>query len=271
MEMKNVIVPIALLLCLLQATSTATTVTLTGTCGSAIINQSSNYLLFNLSNSGSGAATDIILVPNLEGAATSNSSVTIPMLGPGSSYLTRFYLYNFTAPGSYAEHITAEYSQGSSSFMTVFSCLSEITKSAQSLVQILNISRRGSRLNVSVYDLARYPVYANITVAVPPAFSVAPVHSFLSLDPGSRSYAVFNVSAPSYTGASFPITVAVSYTNGSMHYASMGVYVYSFASAPVSSPTGIPATTAITAAAIIILLALITVSIIRRRKPKASQ
>jgi hypothetical protein len=256
-----------MLLALLSQTAMAlTTVTLTGSCASGIINQSANYLTFNLSNSGNGAAADLILVPKFEGATTSNSIMNISMITPGSSSSTRFYLYNFTAPGSYAEYMTVKYSQGSSEFVTVFPCLADILENAQSPLQIMNISRAGSRLNVEVINLASSKVNANITVTAPVTFKVSPAAIPVSVGPGNQSEASFTLTTPSYSSAQFPVVAAVSYFSNGMHFAAIGVHVISFAASSPSSGPSI--TTMLIVAAIILIIILMSASILKKRKPK---
>lgn len=247
----------------------ADTVTLSGSCQSQIINQSASYLLFNLSNSGNGTATNLMLIPEIEGATTPNSIINIPLIGPSSSYTTRFYLDNFTMPGGYVEYITVKYSQGSTDFLTIFPCIAQLSNNTQSLLDILNISRTGSRINVTVYNLANYPIYANVTVRAPPLFNVSPKSGqYVSISSKSKSDIFFNLSTPSYTSARFPIVAAVSYVNDSVHHASMNVYTINFAASTHSS--GI-LTTIIIIAVILILLILIILSILMRRKKKVPE
>ena len=262
---KRVLLPMILIMSLAQLAAATTTVTLTGSCPTSIINQSSNYLQFNISNSGNGAATELMLVPLLEGATTSNSVITIPLVAPGYNYSTKFYMYNFTEPGSYVDYIRASYSQGSSTFVTLFPCLANIMERSQSLLQITEMNRTGSRLSVSVVNLAGYPIDTNVTIQAPPTFGIQPASGMIPLRvaPNSHSTAVFNLSIPNYTGASFPVVAAVSYSNSSMHYATLKFETISFAaSGSASSGTSIVTIGVVTV--IIILIALILLSFAKK-------
>ena len=268
MHSRHAIALMLLIIPLIQLAAASTTVTLSGTCPVSVINQSSNYMLFNLSNSGNGVATNLVLVPQFEGATTSNSTFTIPLVAPGSNYSARFYLYNFTEPGSYAEYIWASYSQGSSTFVTVFPCLADIMENAQSLLRITSMNRTGSRLSVDVVNLAQYPIETNVVVQAPPTFGVTPKEVPLRVSSNGQSAAVFNLSVPNYTSAQFPVVAAVSYSNSGVHYATFGFYVVNFAASAATS-SGMPSTVTIGAvAAITILIILIAVSFVRERKPK---
>ena len=77
MNIKHLFVTLTLLALLSQTAMANTTVTLTGSCYAGVINQSVNYIVFNLSNSGNGPASDIILAPAFEGATTPNSTANI--------------------------------------------------------------------------------------------------------------------------------------------------------------------------------------------------
>ena len=258
------------LVSLSQAVAAASTVTLTGTCPGRTINQSSNYLLFNITNSGNGAATDLILSPRLEGATTPNSTAVIPMVSPGGSYTVKFYLYNFTLPGSYVEYINATYSQGASTFVTIFPCLVGIDNNAQSVLQILSMNSTSSKLGFTILNPAGYPIQANVTVRAPSGFGVEPAEVPVLLNPQDRATVRSNVSAPKYTDASFPIVVAVSYVKDGMHYASLGVVPFSFASASASSSAFTSLTTMVVIAAMAIILLLIALSVLERRRREPS-
>jgi hypothetical protein len=269
MNIKHLFVTLTLLALLSQTAMANTTVTLTGSCYAGVINQSVNYIVFNLSNSGNGPASDIILAPAFEGATTPNSTANITTITPGSSYSTKFYLYNFTAPGSYAEYITVKYSQGSSSFVTVFPCLVSILKNGQSLLQIMNISRTGSKLTVDVINLAKSQINANVTVTAPLTFKISPSSIPISVGPGNQSEVNFSISTPSYSSAQFPVIAAVSYSSNGMHLAALSVHVIGFA-ASSSSSSWLSMTTLAIIMIIIIIALLLVASILRKRKPKAA-
>jgi len=268
MKITHIFAIITLLALLSQTTMANTTVTLTGTCSSGLVTQSANYITFNLSNSGNGAASDLILAPQLEGATTPNFTVGFATIAPGSSYSTRFYLQNFTAPGSYVEYITAKYSQGSSSYVTVFPCLTNIMENAQSLLQIMNVSRAGSKLTVDVISLAPSTINANITVAVPLTFKVSPPSIPISITSKNQTEATFNFSTPNYSDAQFPIVAAVSYVSNGVHYAALDVHVISFATSASPSSSGLSVIDALIILVLVIIVILLVVSILKKKKPK---
>ncbi len=268
MHAKYALLSMILMLSLVQLPA-ASTVTLTGTCSASIINQSSNYFSFNLSNSGDGAATSMLLVPQIGGATTSNLTATIPLVAPGSNYTTKFYLSNFTEPGSYADYLMASYSQGTDTYVTVFPCLVNLMEKAQSLLQITEINRTGSRLSVTVVNIAGYPIDTDVIIKTSPAFNVQPAQVPLHINPNGQSTAVFNISIPDYTGAQFPVAAAVSYSNSGVHYATLKFTVVNFA----AQSNKVPIVTIGIVAVIIVLIAMILISFLKKRpkQPKAHQ
>src|ERR1700733_1000124 len=106
MKLSVFILPILLLLSI----AGASTVTLTGSCYATIINQTNNYIQFNITNSGNGTATNLIIEPVVSGASLVNSTpITIPLVAPNGAYPQKIYLDNFTIPGSYVEQFIVKY------------------------------------------------------------------------------------------------------------------------------------------------------------------
>jgi len=266
MKILVLLLPIMLLI----GITAASTVTLTGTCYSNIINQTNNYITFNLTNSGNGTATNFLLAPIIEGASALNSTISIPLVAPGNIYSERIYLSNFTIPGSYVERFITRYSQGSSTFVTLFPCLVRINQNAQSIIAITNItkSKNSDNLSVSISNIANYPIAAQVSVYAPPDFTVVNSTRNITLKQYTSTSASFSVSTQAqYTNSEFPIVVAASYIRGNVHYATLAETTISFGAAPGS------ATSALTdnlllfgiVAFIVIIIVLIALSVILRK------
>jgi hypothetical protein len=254
--------------------SGASTVTLTGVCRSNLINQTNDYITFNLINSGNGTATNLLIEPEIYGASTQNSLLSIPIVAPGATYSNNVYLSNFTIPGSYVERFDTTYSQGASTFVTLFPCLVDIEKSAQSLIQIKNLSRKGSNITVNISSVAANPIDAQISVYAPPSFTVENPIKNTTIGGHSYSLESFGVSTPQYTNAEFPIVVTVSYISNGTHYATLGVTTISFGGTGGSAVSGSGNFLLIGIVAIIIIiliLILISVLVNRRKHKKISE
>lgn len=270
--MRSLIFLISILMML--GIASASTVTLTGSCYSKIINQTNNYIQFNLSNSGNGTATNLILAPVIQGASTSNSSILIPIVAPGGSYSSKIYLSNFTIPGSYVERFVARYSQATSTFITIFPCLVNIGQSAPSLLGITTVGKRGGNIYVNISNIASYQIGSQVTVYAPPSFTFTPTTRNVTINQYSFSNISFGVSTPQYTNAVFPIVVALSYVRNNVHYATLAVTTITFGSGTNSllSTIGQNLILWIVAViiAIIIILIIASVLINKRRRPSAS-
>jgi hypothetical protein len=257
-------------LVLFAGLASASTVTLTGTCYSRTINQTNNYIQFNLTNSGNGTATNFLLAPEIEGASTTNSSILIPLIAPGGKYTRDIYLSNFTQPGSYAERFVARYSQGTSTFITLFPCLVNIDQNAQSLLGITSLTNTNSgKLIVNISNIADYPITAQISVYAPPDFTIENATKNITVNRYSLANTSFIVTTPKYTNAQFPVSVAVSYVEGNVHYATLAVTTISFGGGSGSATSFFNSGTLILvviAAVIIIIIILIIISIMHGRK-----
>ena len=216
----------------------ASTVTLTGSCYSNVINQSNNYITFNLANSGNGTATNLLIEPIIEGAAAENSTILIPLVAPGGRYSERVYLSNFTMPGSYAERFIARYSQGGTTFTTLFPCIAYIGRNAQSLIGITGLSARGGTLDVNMSNIADYPIIANISIFAPPSFSFTNGTRSVTISRYSVSNASFTFSSPKYSNAEFPVAVAISYSSNGVHYSTLAITSISYGSGGLASAQG---------------------------------
>lgn len=260
-----------LLAIIMVGAASASTVTLTGTCYSGIINDKNNYIQFNLTNSGDGAATNLVITPIMEGAIPNNTTITIPTVEPNTTYAERIYLWNFTTVGSYVERFSVRYSQGTEQFTTVFPCLAYFFKGAQSQLVITGMGRNSSHIFVNVSNVGSYPINSIVTVYAPPSFSVAPQSKSLLVDSHHISNTSFIVVPPQYSNAEFPIAVGVSYLDGGVHYATMAITTINFAATQSTIPhmsTGTILLLGGLIAAIVLILILIVYSVIRNRQDK---
>jgi hypothetical protein len=202
----------------------AGTVTLTGSCSQSVVNASHNYVNFSLINYGNQSASGLIIAPRIVGAETYNSYASLQYLSPYQNYSTRFYLYNFSEPGAYADAFVVQYSQGSSTFYALFPCLVNVLSATQSLVGISSINQTGDRVAVSVVNLQDYPVNVIISSIVPPSFNASPAQEYIDVGAGSHSKATFNISYPTGYSASYAVAFASSYSEGGKHYSSIDTY-----------------------------------------------
>lgn len=249
----------------------ASTVTLTGSCYSKIINQTNNYIQFNLTNSGNGSATNLLLEPIIQGATPINESVSIPLVAPSGFYPERIYLTNFSSPGSYVERFVARYSQGSSTFITIFPCLVNIGQSAQSLLGITSVNRHNSDILVNISNIADYPISAQVAAYAPPEFTITPSSKNTTVNQYALTNVSFALTTPQYTNAEFPVAIAVSYTRNGVHYATLAVTTITFGSSSSVKLSNLGSNILLIAIAIVIALVVILIiwSIIRNSKRRS--
>ena len=246
-----------------------TTVSLTGTCSSNIINTTNHFLQFSLYNSGNGFASNLDIVPIFYGFSTSNAIETIPELGPNSSAYFSFNLYNFSLPGSYVESLLAYYQQGGSSFSTMYSCIVNVGRIAPSMLAISSGEFKNNIINVSITSLASYPINATVEVYAPPSsFKINNSIVNVSFSGYASKSILFKMIPPKYSNATMPIAVGVSYIKNGMHYANIGfVNVVLRSSSSNSEFYIILATVAV----IIIIAVLIVISIVKHSNRKRSE
>ncbi len=202
----------------------AGTVTLTGTCPTSL-SRSSNYIFFNISNSGTDPALNMQIVPDLTGFSTYNASETISVLGPTQAVTKYFYIYNFSYNGTYVEAFLAKYDQGSSTFYAVFPCPVSIGSGTTPMAVISSITESpGDVLNVTVANGYNTPVSATLSVVAPPALSISTKSRNVLLQPDSQQSFSFSFAQPP-SGQSFTTAFALSYLDGGQHYASVMDYV----------------------------------------------
>ena len=254
----------ALFAVLFIASAEGSTVTLTGSCAAQTVNAANNVFVFNLTNYGNGTATDLYLAPLLSGVSTSNSVVLLPVISPGAHYSESFYLYNFSMPGSYAEYFIANYTQGTETFTTIFPCILDVNKSSRSIVQVSSINQSKGTLNVLLVNYYNGTINATVHVQAPSSFAILEPDSSFALGPLSQKRLLFNITTPEYASASFPISVAVSYTSNGVHYAAIAQTSVVFGGTGALGASGLQLTTIAIVAVIVILLMLIAVSAVRK-------
>lgn len=271
-EMHSTKILIFLLVAAIIGTSAASTVTLTGTCYSGIISDKNNYIQFNLTNSGDGAATNLVITPRISGATPNNTTVSIPLVKPNTTYGEKIYLWNFTTVGSYVELFLVKYTQGTSTFTTVYPCLATFFKGAQSQIVVTGLTRNTSRVVVNLSNTATFPITGSAVIYAPSSFNVSPKYDNFTINPRQIKRVSFDVVPPQYTNAEFPVTVAISYTQAGVHYATLAITTVTF---PASLGLGLSLGELLLIigllAAIIIIIALIIISIIVNRRRKRQQ
>lgn len=228
-----------------------------------MVNSSNNVFVFNLTNYGDGAATDLYLLPMFSGVSTFNNTLHVPVVSPGAHYSESFYLNNFSMPGSYVEYFLANYSQGAETFTTFFPCILAVNRSSRSVIRIFSINQSKGTLHVLLLNYYNGTINATVHVQVPSSFAALSPNSSVTIGPLTQKTVSFNITVPEYTSASFPIGVAVSYTDNGVHYATMAQISMVFGG-PASSDLKL--TTIAIAVVIAILLLLIALSILKKRQ-----
>ncbi|MGC8687237.1 MAG: hypothetical protein ACP5RM_00875 [Candidatus Micrarchaeia archaeon] len=246
----------------------STTITLTGVCHTSTVNVSNSNFTFSIHNSGNGIADNLVLVPYFKGFSISNynNSAGISALMPNATYSYTFKVNNFSAPGSYIELIIVNYQQGGSSFSTVYPCITNVEKPSHSLLVIANETYINGILNVTVLNLASHAIgNGSISIFAPPLFSVQPTNQNVTLPAFSSAHFQFKVKSPSYSNASLPLPIGLSYMENGVHYAYLSSYLLTISNAKKSL---MPIAEIASIALIIILVALIIVSIFYNRRKK---
>ncbi len=243
-------------------------VTLTGSCPQQIVSSVQNVLVFNLTNSGNGTATNLYLYPVLSGASTFNNVVQLPVIAPGAQYSENFYLRNFSLPGSYVEYFIANYTQGAANFSTFFTCMMSVNHSAPGPIHILYVNRSNGAFDVILLNYFGTTINATMHVQVPSSFSVNSSYSNVVIGPYMQKAVSFNITLPKYTEASFPVAVDVSYESNGEHYATNAEMYFLFGG---SSHNGFDLAIIAMAAVVIILMLLIIFSVLKKRASHAVQ
>ncbi len=254
-------------LCLSMAR--ADTITLTGTCSPSVVNATHDYIEFNLSNSGNGTATDILLLPKISGASSYNQSVSANILAPESTLQFMVYAHNLSYPGDYAENFLVEYGQGSSTFIALFPCLVPVLARTQSAVLIEDVANSSrSAYNATIVNPS-YPVNASVQVVVPEELTARPSAFNVELNTTVPSRISFNVTPLASGVGTFTSAIEASYVYKGMHYASLQTFGVSIGAAASGGSGDI--TLLALAAIIICIIALIAFSIARGRARPAAK
>jgi hypothetical protein len=255
-----------ILMSLVLAYASASTVTLTGSCPGSVLTNSSNYIEFTIANSGNGTASDMIIQPILSGMSTYNSAEELPIVTPGSNYTERFYMYNLSVPGSYAIEFLATYEQGASNFTTFFPCLAYVGRPAVSLASI-TLSVHGGSAIANISSLSKSPINASLVLLAPPELHVLAPQRNLTIAPYSSATERFTVSQPNLQ-ATFPIIAQLSYSYAGIHYASIATAMIGLSSAELQS-SHLSEINLGFGVAVAVIVVLIAVSFVKSRGRKA--
>lgn len=261
-----------LVLFALPAYVAASTVTLSGSCPGKIINTTAGTVLFNLSNSGNGAATGMSIQPSGQGMMQSNA-LFIQTLAPGSSYLGRFLINATGMHGSYAENFAVAYSQDSSSFSTFFPCTVYVGTAPESAV-FANTVYYGRTLRSDIMSGYNGTLNLSVLAVLPYGFyTKMPVRN-VTLVPYGSANITFNMTLPGYSSASLPAALEVSYSAGGTHYAYISTVEIGLAQSAATgaqqgakTSIGLPNIAFLAAVAAVIFLIAASI-LMKRRKPR---
>ncbi len=263
MPLKNLLMAFAILAAVAAPLSAASTVTLTGSCPLHLINSSRSYITFNVTNTGDGTASDLIISANFTGIDPQNATAVIPDVGPNSSYSKVFHLSSLVGQGSYAVNMKATYVQSGSNYATVFPCIIYIGSLAGGLL-IEQVSVKGNRMSVNITNTAPQAIEAQVTAVVPPTFTVQNPDKAVTVEANGHTALYFTIAAPSYTDASFPIIGELSYEYNGTHYAQMASTALVFgAGGSTRGVGGLGPIGWALAAIIVVILVLIIASLVR--------
>lgn len=249
---------------LFPALAFSSTVTLSGTCGQAVIRAPNGYLAFNISNTGNGTASDLLIQPS--GAGLRQNASTINAMPPGARDSIAFPVNSVGEPGSYAVNIGVTYSQQGSTFSTVFPCIVNIgTASVSSVFERLNYTNRN--LTAKLMSGSNSTLNMTATAVLPSGFYTPEPQRHVSLPPYGTANISFNLTLPSYGSAMLPVAVELSYSLNGVHYAYLSTALISLTSpALVGHSRGIGIVNLVFAVVIVVLSCLIVASMMLRRR-----
>ena len=238
------------------------TVTLTGTCTSAILTPSSNSITFSISNSGNDSAVGVSVTPVFPGMSVAATGSSQTLLPPGGILSYLFESSGMPENGSYAGHFYVTYDQGQSQFHAIFPCMVDIGGIATSDITVSSVKQLQNGSIVVAVDNSGNASLENVSISsyAPEPLVITPHSLSVSLAPGT-STVVFSMPDKPPEGASYVSDFAVSYAFNGVHYAS--VYTYSIG-ASTASGNGISAyliknivwlLLAVTIAALLVLIA----------------
>lgn len=274
MKYRHALLPLIIALSLFGIAA-ASTVTLTGSCPTSIINSSGGILRFNLLNSGNGTATNFITSPLVDGASMRNSSAYFSTVAPGTNYNASFYLYNAIANGSYAINFDSSYVQDGNSYSTLFVCEVYIGSYVQGPIGISS-SYANKKIVANISNIVADPISAQVAILAPNGFRVQNPSANITVPKYSNVVRSFNVSIPNYTSATFPVLAELSYMYDGIHYSGISTAIVTFGASP-EGPGGSKTSLINLAFAIfaIVIIVLIAASLIHGKmgkgKPKAQE
>ena len=256
-----------IMIMLLASNSSATTVTLSGTCNFSMINATNNSILFNLSNSGDASAIGIILNPQIVGGGNVNSTVYINSLPPGSSAINSMHIENISKKGSYVLNIFTQYNQGTSTFYTIFPCEFYYGSYVLSPLSVSSsIDKKGSLILNLTNDNSN-AIDAKVEVLSPQGFEIGNATRSVNISAGANANYAFGISVPkgSYN-ATLPIISEVSYSNANTHYALFSTTDIVYDGNKKPSGINVSLYNILFGLIIIVILLLIAISKIKRKK-----
>ncbi len=269
MNAKTLVVAAIAISLLVQISMSSSVVTLTGGCPLYVINSSRSYITFNVTNTGNGTASDLLISASFPGITTINATQVIPTVAPGVKYSKEFPLTHLIGQGSYAVNINATYVQGGSNYATVFPCIIYIgSLSGGPLIERVSVT--GNRMYVNVTNTAPQSIEAQVTAVVPPEFTVKNSTKALTIAADGKASTYFDIITPSFSDASFPVIGELSYEYNNNHYAQMANGALTFgAQVATTSGGGLgPVLWALVIIVIIVLVLIVISLILRFRRPK---
>ena len=253
----------------MSSMSSAYTVTLIGACSSSPINATHSYLLFRLNNSGNGPAQEVVIAPVIAGAQTNQSTIFLPALNASNYSVSKIDLHNLSVSGTYVETFVVTYRQGTSSFVTMFPCLSYINHYVQSNLLVTNVSQKSDKVIGTVVNYGPYAINASISFLISPLYASQNATSYknVSIAPGGSSEVSFAYKPIYGNNNSFSAGIAAQYYHNGSHYATLQILsLKSKSAAPFSFDTLIMLIVGV----ILIIAALIVISIVVGRRAKKS-
>ncbi|MEM3202370.1 MAG: hypothetical protein QXY21_01740 [Candidatus Micrarchaeaceae archaeon] len=201
--------------------SSSTTVTLTGSCSSSIIQiNGSNAFLFNLSNSGNGPAQNLTLLTSPYGLSASNVE-TLSILQPNTLHSFTFFVKNITYPGTYAVGIYVAYQQGTQTFAVSFPCIIYYKYySIPLLIKSQNVKINGGILSFNVTNIVNYPISATAYFIAPPGIKFNKSIVNFTVSPLNTYHVAVSINESALEGLNMNINVVaiVYYIKNNTHY-----------------------------------------------------
>ncbi len=256
----------ALAMAVLIGSSSALTVTLTGTCKGIYQNNSVDYVEFVLNNSGNGPATNLSFIPASLGINLSARNGTLPVLYPGNTSTTRFDVTNATYNGTYAFGMYVSYLQGGQTFVVTFPCLVSLGKPSVQFAYISNMSISNGRLSTEITSIYGKRLPVMLYFIAPPAFTISPKSTTIYMNGSSVNEVNASIDEGRAFNGQVTLTGVISYVIANRSYASLYTLPVSLSQ---SGGQGIDLTWMALGAVVALIIALIVASIVlKRRRPK---